>query len=204
VMSHDDNRNDGNFARGANIPAEMIPDTITSEDVRFAIGSRADEANNALGCKGQTIDLPAGDYTRLYILAAAAGDTHGDFVVDGKSTTLDIQRWTGYVGQFYNRQFALDGVTVTSIDAPYAKHGDIAWFSSHIHQEYQSENLAYQYGYLYKYQINIPKGARHITLPKNMGIKVIAMTVTDEPEDSVTPLQPLYDDFKDSHSVPLR
>ena len=204
VMSHDDNRGDGNFARGANIPAEMMPDTVTSEDVRFAIGSREDEANNAVACKGQTIDLPGGDYTRLYILAAAAGDTHGDFVVDGKGYPLDIQRWTGYVGQFYNRQFALDGVTVTSIDAPYAKQGDIAWFSSHTHQGYQSENRAYQYGYLYKYQINIPKGAKQITLPQNMGLKVIAMTVTDEPGGNTTPLQPLYDDFKDSPSAPLR
>ena len=204
VMSHDDNRGDGNFARGANIPAEMMPDTVTSEDVRFAIGSREDEANNAVVCKGQTIDLPGDNYTRLYILAAAAGDTHGDFVVDGKSYPLDIQGWTGYVGQFYNRQFALDGVTVTSIDAPYAKQGDIAWFSSHTHQGYQSENRAYQYGYLYKYQINIPKGAGHITLPRNMGIKVIAMTVTDEPGDNTWPLQPLYDDFKDSSGVPLR
>jgi alpha-mannosidase len=204
VMSHDDNRFDGNFARGANLPAEMVPDTITSEDVHFVIGSREDEANNAVGCKGQTIDLPTGNYSRLYILAAAGNDTHADFVVDGNTYPLNIQRWTGYVGQFYNRKFALDGVTVTSIDTPFAKKADIAWFSSHTHKSYQSENLAYQYGYLYKYQINIPKGAKQITLPQSMNVKVIAMTLTDEPGDNTTPLQPLYDDFKDSPQVQLR
>lgn len=204
VMSNDDNRDDGNFSRGANLPAEMVPDTITSEDVHFVIGSREDEANNAVNCKGQTIDLPQGDYTRLYILAAAAIDAHTEFKVDEQTYPLDIQRWTGFVGQFYARQFALDGVTVTSINAPFSKQSDIAWFASHTHQRYQSENRAYEYGYLYKYQLNIPKGAKQITLPKSMFIKIIAMTVTDEPGDNTTPLQPLYDDFKGSPAETLR
>jgi len=221
VMSHDDNRSDGTFGRGGSIPAEMMPDTVTSEDVKFIIGSREDEANNAVVCRGQVIDLPAGDYTRLYILAATAFDAQfgnrfqqgrrqqqepgsPDFAVDGKKYPLTIQAWSGFIGQFYTRQFALDKVTVTSIDSPYAKQADIAWFASHTHRGYQSENLAYQYAYLYKYQFNIPAGAKQITLPQNMNIRIVAMTVTDEPGDNTTPLQPLYDDFRNSPPVQLR
>jgi alpha-mannosidase len=196
VMSFDDNRNDGEFAQGTSIPAELVPDTITSEGIHFTMGSRVDGQNNALSCKGQEITLPGGDYTTLYLLASADEDTQGDFTVDQQAYPLKIQGWTGFIGQFYNREFAQDGYTVTGIEAPFSKQDNIAWFASHIHQTYPSENLAYQYCYLYKYEIRLPKGAKMINLPDNDKIKILAMTVAKGTGEVVTPLQPLYDDFQ--------
>lgn len=197
VFSFDDNRDDGNFFRRWSIPAELVPDEIVSEDIHFKTGSRADQANNAVGCKGQQIELPAGTFNRLYILAAAGNDTEGNFVVDGKTYPLQIQGWTGFVGQFYNRQFALDGVTVTAVDSPFSKQDNIAWFASHVHQAYPTMNLPYQYCYLYKYEIDIPAGAKTVTLPNNERIKIVAMTVANDVEPA-KPLQPLYDNFANS------
>ncbi len=204
VMSFDQNRDDGDFAWHNSIPAELVPDVITSEGIQFKMGSRDDRAENAVACKGQKIDLPEG-YTKLYILAAANNDTEGDFMVGGQVFPLKVQGWTGYVGQFYNREFAKDGVTVTAIDSPFSKQDNIAWFASHRHQAYPSKNLAYDYSYLYKYEIDLPSGTDNsIVLPDNDRIKVLAITVAKGAADDVKPLQPLYDDFKDSPEVALR
>ncbi len=204
VMSNDNNRDDGSFSGRLSIPAEMVPEEIVSEGVRFQIGSREDGANNAVSCKGQEISLPEGSYNRVYILAAATEDTQGDFKVSDKVYPLSVQSWTGYIGQFYNREFALDGFTVTGINSPYVKQDNIAWFASHCHQAYPSKNLAYQYSYLYKYGLNLPSGAKMITLPNNGKIKVIAISVANDTAGEIKSLQPLYDEFKDSLAVSLR
>ena len=201
VMSFDNNRDDGQFADGNNLPAELVPDTITSEGIHFVMGSKSDESNNAITCKGQEINLPEGDYTAVYLLAAADEDTQGDFVAGGQHFPLAVQKWTGFVGQFYNREFAQDGYTVTGIEAPFSKRADIAWFASHVHQQYPSENLAYQYCYLYKYEIRLPKGVKTIKLPDNGKIKILAMTEAKGDGGDVIPLQPLYDSYPKGKST---
>ncbi|MGQ1891623.1 alpha-mannosidase [Thermophagus sp. OGC60D27] len=194
VISFDINRYDGNFAGRRSLPAELIPDVIESEGIHFEMGNREDRNNNAVLCKGQEIDLPKGNYNTLYILAAANRDTKGDFIIDGQKYSLGIQGWTGYVGQFYNREFERDGVTVYNLRRAFYKEDNIAWFASHRHKKYPSENEAYQYCYLYKYAIKIPKGAKSIKLPKNEDIKIMAMTLTTN-EKWAKPMQQLVDDF---------
>jgi len=204
VISFDDNRDDGNFAGKQSLPAELIPDVVESEDIRFSIGGKANEENNAVACAGQTINLPQGDYTKLYLLAASNEDIKADFSVDGQKTALNIQKWTGYVGQFYNRILSRDENSVVEMEKPYSKSGNIAWFASHCHNAYPSGNAAYQYSYLYKYEISIPAGAKTLTLPDNNRIKVMAVTVASPDAEDVKPLQPLYDDFKDNQAFKLR
>lgn len=204
VMSYDNNRHDGDFARRTSYPAELIPDTLTSEGIHFVMGSKKDEQNNAVRCKGQTVPLPAGDYTSVYILAAADKDTEGSFVMGQQPYPVKVQQWTGFVGQFYNREFAQNGYTVTGIESPYSKRADIAWFASHIHKAYPSANLAYQYGYMYQYELRLPKGTKSIQLPDNDKIKILAMTVVKGNGGAVHPLQPLYDDFSTKDSFVFR
>lgn len=204
AISFDENREDGIMFNGRSLPAELLPDFIESEGIRFKIGSKEDEQNNAVVCGGQTIPLPAGSYTKLYLLAAAANDTRADFYVDGQPTALGIQRWTGYVGQFYNRILSPDQDKVVEMKEPYAKTDNIAWFASHCHNNYPMKNQAYQYCYLYKYAIPIPAGAKNITLPNNRGIKILAMTVADPQIEDLKPLQPLYDDFRGNQPFELR
>jgi alpha-mannosidase len=137
-------------------------------------------------------------------LAGSIKDTIVDFMIDKQRNTLAIQNITGYIGQFYNRVFALDEITVTAIEKPYLKTDNIAWFASHRHLEYPSKNDAYQYCFMYKYEIAILEGAKTITLPQNDKIKVFAITVANNELDNIKVLQPLVDDFKDSKSVQLR
>lgn len=204
VISSDSNRGDGNLNDGQSIPAELLPAVLQSEDIRFEIGAKGDELKNAVSCDGQTIDLPSGKYTKLYLLAAANNDTQADFVVDGQATSLTIQKWTGYVGQYYNRILSRDQNSVVEMEKPFAKTANIAWFASHCHNDYPLKNEAYQYSYLYKYEIAIPAGAKTISLPKEGKIKVLAITVAQKATDDLKPLQPMYDDFKGNADFVLR
>lgn len=204
VMSHDTNRDDGRFSRRDNLPAELVPDTLVSEGIAFVLGPHADGLDNAVSCKGQVIDLPQGNYDALYLLAAATEDSQGQFDVDGQVTLLPIQKWTGFVGQFYNRILSRDNQSVLEMQEPFAKRSNIAWYASHVHQAYPSHNQAYQYGYLYKYKVTIPVGAKTLTLPQNEGIKVMAATLAHQAKGAVKALQPLYDDFDGNKPFVLR
>lgn len=213
VMSFDNNRTDGNMTENydptshgdvRNYPAELIPDELVSEGVKFKMGSTADLQKNVVTCKGQEIRLPSGDFNKLYILAAATGETSGIFTVNGKSANLNIANWTGFIGQHYDRQFGLDGATVISVKEPYLKHDNIAWFASHYHFGYPTRNQPYSYSYIFKYEINLPQKTNNITLPDNDKIKIFAITVAKNVADDVQILQPLSDDFKGNKPFVLR
>ena len=202
AISFDSNRKDGNMANGLTLPAELIPSEISSEDINFKIGSTTDGAKNVVAAKGQKISLPAGNYNKLYILAAASKDTQGSLKLGKQTIQLGVQDWTGFVGQHYGRTLTEKDTKVSAISNAYSKRDNIAWYASHCHSV--KGNEAYQYSYLYKYEINLPKGAKSVTLPKNADIKIFAITVANNANEDVTPLQPLYDDFKDNKSIKLR
>ena len=70
---------------------------MVSEGVLFNMGSTKDEENNVLNCAGQTIAIPKGDYNKVYLLASAAGEVKGDFLVGSQPIKIAIQNWTGFV-----------------------------------------------------------------------------------------------------------
>lgn len=213
VMSFDDNRTDGDMTRKydptshgdvKNYPAEMIPSELVSEGIQFKLGSPADLQKNAVTCKGQTLKLPSGNYNKLYFLASATEETTGTFQVSGKPVNINIGKWIGFIGQHYDRQFDLDGHTVLDVKAPFLKNDNIAWFASHYHFGYPTQNVPYSYSYIYKYEIGLPSGATEITLPDNDRIKIFAVTVAKQKADDIHLLQPLSDDFQEDGPFVLR
>ncbi|NDP19971.1 MAG: alpha-mannosidase [Paludibacter sp.] len=204
MLSFDTNRADCDGKHS--YPAELIPSEIVSEDVHFKMGNTADREKNAAKANGQIISLPAGEYSKLYILAAAIGDTKGDFSIDEQAVPLNIQAWSGFIGQHYNRIFECNDHNnpVKSIQSPYLKKDNIAWFASHSHYRYPTENKAYEYCYLYKYEIKLPKGAKVLTLPKNDKIIVFGVTLVGNEAQDIHVVAPLFDDFSDSKTIQLR
>ncbi|RXG11549.1 alpha-mannosidase [Leeuwenhoekiella aestuarii] len=213
AFSFDTNRNDGNLEDKYSIPAELIPARIVHEDVIFKMGPTADRSDNVLISKGQQIQLPEGAYNTLYVLAAATKETQGDFVIDGEVNTLKIQDWTGKIGQFYKREFAVDRVehkdteervAVKGIQSPYLKTSSIAWFATHRHLGYPSANKAYEYSYLYAYKLKLSKNAKKLTLPDNESIRIFAITAVDESTVDLETLSPISEDFNYAKKVELR
>jgi alpha-mannosidase len=198
--------------QGKALPAEMLPREISYGGIRFTLGPSA--RANAIVAHGQTIPIPSGKYNRIYLLAAAAnGDQKGTFRVGDQSTELTIQEWTGFIGQWDDRiwkateepipqrQGAPAGAPARTRTNPYGemiglrpgfiKRADIAWFDSQRRAPDASAE-PYAYSYLFAYALDVPPGARTLTLPENDRIRILAITVADEPW-VITPAHPLYD-----------
>jgi alpha-mannosidase len=198
--------------QGRALPAELLPRQITFGGIRFELG--AADKPNALVPHGETINLPAGKYNRVYVLAAAANnDQKASFKIGDKMTDLTVEDWTGFIGQWDDRiwkttetqipprQGAPPGTPprvridpygeMTGLRPGFIKRADIAWFSS---QRRTPDGVPepYAYSYLFAYAIDIPVGVHTITLPDNDRIRILAMTVAEEPW-IVTPAHPLYD-----------
>jgi alpha-mannosidase len=184
--------------KGHALPAEMLPAHITFNAVDFQLAPAKTGTSNALVAKGQTINMPSGRYNRVYVLAASAdGDQQAVFQTGAESTTLNIQNWGGFIGQWDNRQWVAkehdDYAEMTGIRPGYIKRADLAWYCSHQHNA-TGENMPYAYSYLFAYAIDLPAGAKTITLPDNDKIRILALSVAEE-NPAVAPAQPLYDEL---------
>lgn len=188
---------DGFDGKGNALPAEMLPNEITFQDVKFQLAPAKSGSPNAIMGKGQQINLPEGRFDRLYILAASAdGDQKAAFEVGGKSVELNIEDWGGFIGQWDDRQWSKSGADddygqMTGLRPGYIKRADLAWYCSHHHNA-AGENVAYRYSYLFAYAIDLPTGAKSIKLPDNDKIRILAMSAA-EVNPVAVPAQPLYD-----------
>jgi alpha-mannosidase len=185
---------------GFALPSEMLPNDIAFAGIHFKIG------NDALVPHGQTIALPPG--RRLYILAAS---TDRDRQTTLAGQTITIQQWSGYVGQWDNRTWVRKEEDIPPrADAPpgapprrrvsldfsgltpgFIKPAPVAWFGSHRHNA-DGANEPYAYSYLFAYALQLPPGARSVTLPDDDHLRIMAMTISDEGAP-VAAAQPLYD-----------
>ena len=184
--------------KGNSLPAEMLPGQIAFNDVNFHLAAAKTGLANAVVAKGQTIPLPAGDYNRVYVLAASSdGDQKATFEVGNQKTQLDIENWGGFVGQWDDRVWSSNDTVhdnygeMTGLKPGFIKRADLAWYSSH-HHDAAGKNVAYAYSYLFAYGIDLPAGAKTLKLPKNDKIRILAVSVAHE-DAAAAPAQPLYD-----------
>jgi alpha-mannosidase len=239
VASHDGRPAEGAFdwlpngpsqSQGKALPAEMLPADIAYGGVHFKLAPAGTGKPDAVTPTGQTIALPGGKFTRVYILAASYSggrgggqespnpDVKATFKVGDKPVDLSIENWTGYIGQWDNRNWEMKDVQVpinrpanapplpagapatrtvrqmefTGVLTPgFIKRADVAWFASHRHDS-AGLNEAYAYSYLFAYAIDVPEGAKTLTLPDNERIRILAISVANEPAP-VWPARPLYD-----------
>ncbi len=199
AAGNDGAKSEGGFdGNGNTLPAEMLPAEITFNAVKFQLAPAKTGAPNAVVGNGQTIDLPAGHYNRLYLMAAASdGDQRATFEVGSKKVELNIQAWGGFIGQWDDRQWTSKDTShddygqMTGIKPGFIKRADLAWHVSHHHNA-AGENIPYSYSYLFAYPIDLPPGTKTIKLPNDGKIRILAISVADE-NPAVTPAQPLYD-----------
>jgi len=202
-------------ASGRSLPAEMLPAMIPYAGIRFNLAPAGKGQPNALVPRGQTLQLPAGKLTRLYVLAASAeGDQRATFRVGSNPVEMTIQNWGGFIGQWDTRLWNKKQEPIpqrpgspaprpgtkprmrtvlefAGLTPGFIKRAPVAWFASHHHTT-DGLNEPYAYSYLFAYDIDVPKGARTLTLPDNDKIRILAITTANEGEQ-VRAAQPLYD-----------
>ena len=190
--------NHGFDREGDSLPTEMLPANLIYNGVKFQLGPASNGSSNALVAKGQTLDIPAGHFNRLYLIAASAdGDQNATFMIGNKKAELNIQNWRGFIGQWDDREWSSKDTShddygeMLGLKPGYIKRANLAWYSDHYHNP-QGENVPYRYSYLFAYAIDLSPGAKTLTLPDNDSIRIFAISVADE-NPAVTPAQPLYD-----------
>jgi len=193
-ISMDEDRTDGAFDDlGNSLSGDLLPGVMVREGIPFRFGSFAPGDNNVVKCDGQTIELPGGEYSRLYLIAAAVGGNQlGTFTVDSKRTDLWIQDYAEPIGQWDNRLW--DGVLhedPSDILPMYIKPDPVAWAGTHRHSA-DGENEAHQLTHLFKYRLDLPAGARELVLPDNPAIRILAVTVANNDNDNVKLAHPLF------------
>ena len=196
------------------------------------MGETTNSTKNVVTAQGQKIELPQGDYNRLYLIASSVGgDTNGTFTVttrDNQTQTseLKIGDWSGVTGQWDSRvkddslireTFAAPEVLaggkwpentifdqlVMRLDADkkivglenlrpaFVKRDEVALIATHRHAP--EGNEPYIFCNFFKYRLDIPKGARTLTLPNNSAIRIIAISVAKNAGDETWAAKFLYE-----------
>lgn len=224
AASDDDTKTAGGGMDGAGgaFPAEMLPSKLSFQGVDFTLAPAATGTLNAVVAKGQTIPLPAGDFNRIYLLAAAeGGDQEAEFRVGINATKINIQNWGGFIGQWDTRIWKTKDPRDWAMSAHHpAWPGDFKAREAALpsprypddysglregyvkpadvawyashHHTADGLNEPYQYSYLFAYRVNLPANAKTLTLPINDKVRVLAVSVANE-NPTVTPAQPLSD-----------
>lgn len=173
-------RTSGNFEGGYSYAAELLPDEgITVGDIPFTFGEK--DAANGVTCKGQTIQLPVDkDYRHVYLLVASdKDDRQATFTVGGKQQQVSVPYYTGFIGQWGH-----DGHTMG-----YLKDAQVAWVGSHRHSGTADE--PYEFTYMFRVRLDVPKGVRQIKLPEDEHVVIFAATAANDIADA-TVAAPLF------------
>lgn len=208
VTTSDKDRYYGEFdVLGNSIPDELLPDQINAEGVVFKLKNNVNDikeekargpVNSAIIPKGDTIQLPDGNFNRIYLLAAATEDTRGTFKIDNNEITLGIQYYSGFIGNWYSPVFdrpmksslTPKEIKLIKYEPAFLKNDNIAWIGTHRHNRI-GINEAYTYCYLYKYAIDLPKGVKTLVLPDNNKIRIMAITLSKDETINTTMVSPV-------------
>lgn len=227
VATNDDTTTNGpGFdGKGDAMPAEMLPDEINYDGVLFKLAPAKTGVPNAVAARGQTIALSPGRFSRVYILAASAnGDQDAVFRVGDRAVNLNIQDWSGFIGQWDTRvwrnQSERDWATsahYTTWPPPDVQERERRAPSPRYPEDYvglaagyvkpadlawyashrhtaEGLNEPYQYSYLFAYSIDLTENDRTLTLPNNHNIRILAVSMA-ETNARLSAAQPLFDTF---------
>jgi len=208
TASNDGDRTDVGFdGKGNALPAEMLPAHIDFNGIDFQLATAKTGMPNAIAASGQSINIPSGQYNRVYLLAASAnGDRKVTFDVGGKKSEIDIEDWGGFIGQWDDRKWSSKDASsdnfgqMIGLKPGFIKRADLAWYCSH-HHDGAGNNIAYAYSYLFAYALDLQPGATTLKLPDDDGVRILAISVVNENPEA-RPAEPLYDVLPSTNAGP--
>ena len=171
-------RSEADFESGYSYAAELFPDSLTAGGVPFVFGER--ETFNGLSCQGDTLSLPAGASHLFLLVASNQGDRRATFLAGTSRQEVDVPFYSGFVGQWGH-----EGQTTG-----YLKKADVAYVGTHRHSA--ADDMPYEFTYMYKVRIDLPKGCRQVVLPADEHVVVFAATLFSGTLSEATPISSLF------------
>lgn len=163
--------------KGASYAAELLPETLDFKGIRYQLS--APDSMNAVKCRGQEVALPAGNYNKVYLLAAATTeDQMGTFRVGNKEQKANVPYFSGFYGQWGHKDHT----------EAFLKNADVAFVGTHRHDMAKNADMPYEFTYMFSIGLDVPAGATTLTLPDNANIVVFAATAVNDTHNVLTPL----------------
>ena len=184
-FSYNEFRSSGNFEGGYSYAAELMPEGgLCVDGIPFRFGEF--DAKSGMTCQGQKIKLPSEkNYQHIYLLAASDKDDRmASFMVGKTEQTVSVPFYSGFVGQWGH-----DGQSVE-----YLRDAEVAYVGSHRHSSGGDE--PYEFTYMYKIRLDVPKNVREITLPNDPHIVIFAATAANDMADMAPASQLFETSFK--------
>ena len=184
-FSYNEFRSSGNFEGGYSYAAELMPEGgLCVDGIPFRFGEF--DAKSGMTCQGQKIKLPSEkNYQHIYLLAASDKDDRmASFMVGKTEQTVSVPFYSGFVGQWGH-----DGQSVE-----YLRDAEVAYVGSHRHSSGGDE--PYEFTYMYKIRLDVPKNVREITLPNDPHIVIFAATAANDMADLAPASQLFETSFK--------
>lgn len=178
ISSYNSFRQEANFdGKGNSFAAELLPEQIIYKGVEFRLPGG--DVANGIKCRQDTIDLPKGNYNKLYLLAASGSteDYRTTLLIDGKSYETVVPSYTGFIGQWGH----------TGHTEGFLKDADVAYVGTHKHSLAGNCDIPYEYTYMFNLEFDLPKNARQVILPDNPRIAVFAASVVNENRSDILP-----------------
>lgn len=184
-FSYNEFRSSGNFEGGYSYAAELMPEGgLCVDGIPFRFGEF--DAKSGMACQGQKIKLPSEkNYQHIYLLAASDKDDRmASFMVGKTEQTVSVPFYSGFVGQWGH-----DGQSVE-----YLRDAEVAYVGSHRHSSGGDE--PYEFTYMYKIRLDVPKNVREIILPNDPHIVIFAATAANDMADMAPASQLFETSFK--------
>ena len=184
-FSYNEFRSSGNFEGGYSYAAELMPEGgLCVDGIPFRFGEF--DAKSGMTCQGQKIMLPSEkNYQHIYLLAASDKDDRmASFMVGKTEQTVSVPFYSGFVGQWGH-----DGQSVE-----YLRDAEVAYVGSHRHSSGGDE--PYEFTYMYKIRLDVPKNVREIILPNDPHIVIFAATAANDMADMAPASQLFETSFK--------
>jgi alpha-mannosidase len=114
------------------------------------------------------------------LVASNQGDRRATFLAGQNRQEVDVPFYSGFIGQWGH-----EGHT-----AGYLKQAEVAYVGTHRHSAAQDQ--PYEFTYMYKVRIDLPKGCRQVVLPVDEHVVVFAATLFSGTLAEATPVSRLF------------
>jgi alpha-mannosidase len=161
-------------ASGHSFPAELWPESLRVGAVPFRLGPAG--GLNALEAAGQVFEWTV-EAGVLHLLAATV-DRPASFRlgVGERSISLAVDRWDGLLGCWKGWRRGPRHLRWARPGGGFERRDRLGWVSGHRHDAAGADD-PYAPGYLFRYRVDLPAGARRLVLPRSRRLALFAATL---------------------------